>query len=84
MLERIDPWGQRRDDYRNAHLIANIANMMAGKRDKPYAAEDFLLTFKDASQIAEEQSQAQIEAMIKTWVAAANVQHRIDQQKRTS
>lgn len=54
-----------------------MANMMAPKKDgKPYRAEDFLLAFKDATEVAEEQTREQIEAMIKTWVAAANIVHR--------
>ena len=78
MLERIDPWGQLREDYRNAHLIAQVANMVRGKDQKPFTPEDFLLEFKekDSESQGEGQTPEQIEAMIKTWVAAANIMHR--------
>jgi hypothetical protein len=57
-------------------MIAQMANILAPRKGQPYKAEDFLLTFRDAGQVAEEQSQEQIEWMIKTWVAAANIQAR--------
>lgn len=63
-------------DYLFGHLIAQLANILATRRDgKPYKAEDFLIDFKDPTQIAEEQSQAQIENAIKLWVSAANILH---------
>lgn len=72
VLEKLDPYGQVREDYRIAHLIARVAEMVTGKSQK---AEDFLLEFRDSSKL-EEQSLEQIEAMLKTWVAAANIVHR--------
>jgi hypothetical protein len=75
VLEAIDPYGERREDYRNAHLIAQLANMLSARKGEPHRAEEFLLEFKEKG-AQEEQSQAQVEAMIKTWVAAANITHR--------
>lgn len=82
LLERVDPFGEKREDYRNAHLCAQLANLMAPRKGQPYRAEDFLLEFKDATQVAEEQTQEQIEAMIKTWVAAANIQARLEKKTK--
>jgi hypothetical protein len=52
--------------------------MVAGKKEgsKAYQAEEFLLEFKDREHATEDQTLAQIESSIKTWVAAANIQHR--------
>jgi hypothetical protein len=76
VLEKIEPFGERREDYRNAHLIAQLANMLAPRKGRAYQAEEFLLEFKGSEQVTTEQSLQQIEATIVTWVAAANIMHR--------
>lgn len=84
MLEKVDPYGEKREDYRAAHICAQLANLMAPRKGQPYRAEDFLLEFKDAEQVAEEQTQQQIETMLRTWVAAANIQARLDEKRKQS
>jgi hypothetical protein len=45
VLERLDPYGQLREDYRTAQVCAVLANVNRGKTTPPYRVEDFLLDF---------------------------------------
>lgn len=64
-FEQIDPFGEKRADYRAASIVQIIANVNRDtkKRPKPYKIEEFLLKFeRDARapkrQTPQEQSRA--------------------------
>lgn len=77
MLESIDPFGQRRDDYRVAVLAQVIVAALGGKKadGATFTAADFLkyLDF-EAPAIAPgpPQTVAEIERRIASWVSGSN------------
>ncbi len=42
----LEPFGEKRADYRAASICATIANVNRGKGQKAYAVEDFVLKFE--------------------------------------
>lgn len=43
----MEPFDERRDDYRTASIEVMIANVHRDPKDKPYKISDFLLRFGD-------------------------------------
>lgn len=73
VLEKIDPWGQLRDDHRFAMLASTIANSQGVKKEDGtlYGPEDFLLKFEQPKP-PPVQDPASMEAMFRMAVAANN------------
>lgn len=80
ILEAVDPWGQRRDDWRFALLAATVMNA-AGLRKvdgRIFNEQDFLIDFLPRlvpllPPTRQWQSQKAIEAEILAWVNSSNV-----------
>ncbi len=68
--EQIDPWGERRQDYRIASLGALIANVNrdSKKRPEPYTIEDFLLKFGEPEK--KQQTWQEQEMILNMWAQA--------------
>jgi hypothetical protein len=69
VLEDVDPWGQRRDDYRAAML----AWIMAGGKSK---MSDFILDFlrpPEPPRPPRKQSPEEIETIMRMWIKGSNV-----------
>jgi hypothetical protein len=77
VLEYIDPWGQSREDIREAHLATVIANCMGGKKSdgSSWKIDDFLLSF--AEKVEEEVDPKKIEDAIKLWVNMNNLKYQM-------
>lgn len=77
VLERIDPWGQTRDDWRIAKLGASLASFLGAKKadEKAIEASELLLVF-DAPPGSDEdddvpEAPKQSAASIEKWLLAA-------------
>lgn len=73
VLEDVDPWGQRREDYRAAILAATVMNAGGWRKTggRPFTEADFLLDFLPRPAAAP-QSPAVIEAEIRAWIKSSN------------
>ena len=49
ILEEVDPWGEKRDDWRTAMLASIMVNLQL-PADKKLKVSDFLLSFSPTSQ----------------------------------
>jgi hypothetical protein len=48
--ERLDPFGQYREDYRAGIIAATIANANRSKKSKPFTPEQFIPTFESETE----------------------------------
>jgi hypothetical protein len=77
VLERIEPYGELRMDFRFALLAQHLVTAL-GVRDKnkqPFKVADFMLQFPDEQLSAEEAREANIaniERAFRMWATAAN------------
>lgn len=71
MFYDLEPFGEVRDDYRTASIVAMIANVNRDpkKRKEPYKLEDFLLKFGE--QPPKKQQTWQQQALMLKMLAAA-------------
>lgn len=75
VLEDVDPWGQRREDYRTAMLCAVIMNAGGWRKtgsSKPFTEDDFMLDFLPRSIAVVNQNAQVIEAELKAWIKSSN------------
>lgn len=72
VLEKIDPFGQKREDHRFALLASVVANAAGSKKPdgKQFTSDDFMLKFKEQEE--QIQSAEHIERMFRAVVAANN------------
>lgn len=73
VLERIDPWGQSREDARFAMLCSAVMNAAGAKKQNGlrFTVDDFKLKF-EVKELSKPQTPAQIESMFRVMVAANN------------
>src|SRR5262245_26929079 len=75
LLESLEPFGERRDDYRAALQTWTIVAALGAKRHdgRPWTLDDFRLQF-DAKPAPppRQQSAAEIERIIRMWVQGSN------------
>jgi hypothetical protein len=73
-LERIDPWGQAREDARFAMLASAVMNAAGARKqdNSRFTVEDFKLKFEVKEATQTQQTPEQIEAMFRMAVAANN------------
>lgn len=81
MLERLDPYGQRRDDWRIAKLSALVATLVGAKKPDgtAFSAADLLLEFTQPTKaqrrarLKPTQSVGEMEWSLIAWAKAHNV-----------
>lgn len=72
VLERYDPYGQMRDDYRFALLTFHLVRLYSAKGSN-IQLENFLLKFRGLDAPKESETSIEgIELAFKIWAAAAN------------
>jgi hypothetical protein len=67
ILEEVDPWGQRRDDYRAAMLAWVFTG---GKTPMDNFRLDF---FRPPARPPKKQSTDEIETIMRMWIAGSNI-----------
>lgn len=74
VLEKIDPWGQAREDARFAMLCSAVMNAAGARKadSQRFTVEDFKLKFEVKEATTEQQTPEQIESMFRVMVAANN------------
>ena len=76
VLEGLDPWGQRRDDWRMARLAAQLAAFLGAKNadGKVPTADELVLTFAEPTGDDETEGQTpdEIARHLAAWVTAHN------------
>ena len=67
VMEEVDPWGQRRDDYR----AGMIAWMISGGRGQ---VSDYILDFfRPAPTRPRQQSVTEMETILSMWIKGSNI-----------
>lgn len=45
--DQLEPFGEEREDMRNAHIVQTLINLHRSKNQEPYPLSRFVLTFGD-------------------------------------
>lgn len=66
---QLEPFDERRADYRAASIVTMLANLHRGKDQKAYSLEDFVLKFSEQAPKRKQTPEEQFK-ILQLWAAA--------------